>query len=171
MCAFLQRLSRLVHIVSHTAHPFLAHAQTPRPPPGCGVVNTTAPCGNVAPLTPSPAPPTAGPTQSPTTSSQLTVECGVVLEPSISNWAMGQCGNRTTADPRVFGPYTWRTLHRFMQHYPLSPSAETQEACVRFVNALPWLIPCPHCGYDFSQFIVDNIVSWGGGVGFLVHAL
>ncbi len=58
---------------------------------------------------------------------------------------------RTTADPRVFGPYTWRTLHRFMQFYPVAPTAQTQQSCVNFVNALPFLIPCPHCGYDFSQ--------------------
>lgn len=65
---------------------------------------------------------------------------------------------RTTADPRVFGPYTWRTLHRFMQHYPETPSSQTQTACVNFVNALPFLIPCPHCGYDFSQ--VSDRVKW-----------
>ena len=91
------------------------------------------------------------------------VECGVTLEPSISNWAVGVCGNRTTADPRVFGPFTWRTLHRFMQLYPVNPSNQTQEACVRFVNALPFLIPCPHCGYDFSQV--------GGWVGLSGDAL
>lgn len=74
---------------------------------------------------------------------------------------MGQCGVRTTADPRVFGPFTWRTLHKFAQHYPLAPSNQTQEACVNFINSLPFLIPCPHCGYDFSQFIVDNIEHAG----------
>jgi len=56
---------------------------------GCSIVNTTQPCGAVAPyLGPTPAPATL----SPTTSPQLMVECGVTLEPSISNWPIGQCG-------------------------------------------------------------------------------
>lgn len=55
----------------------------------CSVVNTTQPCGAVAPyLGPTPAPVTL----SPTTSPQLMVECGITLEPSISDWPMGQCG-------------------------------------------------------------------------------
>ena len=65
---------------------------TPQNKKGCAAVNTTAPCGNVAPRSPSPGPVTPAPTPSPTTAEQRTVECGVVLEPSISNWAMGQCG-------------------------------------------------------------------------------
>ncbi len=66
------------------------------PHTGCASVATTGACNDITPSTPSPAPPTPGPTQSPTASSELTVECGVVLEPSISDWAMGQCGTRTT---------------------------------------------------------------------------
>jgi len=55
----------------------------------CSVVNTTQPCGAVAPyLGPTPAPVTL----SPTTSPQLMVECGITLDPSISDWPMGQCG-------------------------------------------------------------------------------
>ncbi|GAB5037905.1 augmenter of liver regeneration [Nannochloropsis oceanica] len=120
----------------------------------CSAVNTTQPCGAVAPyLGPTPAPVTSSPTSSP----QLMVECGVTLQPSISDWPVGKCGNRTTGDPRVFGPYTWRTVHRFAQHYPVSPTPDVQEACVNFVNALPFLLPCPHCGYDLSEFIVANI--------------
>ncbi|TFJ83153.1 hypothetical protein NSK_005542 [Nannochloropsis salina CCMP1776] len=124
----------------------------------CQAVNTTEPCGTVAPyLAPTPAPLTA----SPTPSSELIVECGVVLPPSISDWPMGQCGNRTTGDPRVFGPYTWRTVHRFAQFYPIDPTTEVQEACVNFINALPFLLPCPHCGHDFVDFIVANLENAG----------
>lgn len=68
-------------------------------------------------------------------------------------------GNRTTGDPRVFGPYTWRTVHRFAQFYPIDPTTEVQEACVNFINALPFLLPCPHCGHDFVDVRLETRMS------------
>lgn len=118
---------------------------------GCNLVNTTQPCGSVQPNNPTGAPITPAPTLSPTTSSQLIVECGVTLEPSISPWGMGQCGNRTTEDPRVFGGPAWRTFHRFAEQYPQNPLPEVINGCVNFINALPYMIPCAHCGYALSQ--------------------
>jgi len=128
---------------------------------GCSYVNTSGSCGAIEPPTPPSSPPTQAPTEAPTSSSELMVQCGIALPPTISPWAMGKCGVRTTADPRVFGPFTWPTLHRFAEHFPLEPSNDTQNACVNFVNALPFMLPCPHCGYDFSHFIVGNIVANG----------
>lgn len=59
----------------------------------CSAVNTTQPCGAVAPyLGPTPAPVTSSPTSSP----QLMVECGVTLQPSISDWPVGKCGGFKT---------------------------------------------------------------------------
>lgn len=118
---------------------------------GCTYVNTTAPCGTIQPTSPSPGPLTAAPTSSPTSSSELMVQCGVPLPPSISDWPVGTCGKRTSADPRVFGPPTWRTLHIFAEHYPVQPLPDVQRGCVNFINALPFLLPCPYSGYGFSQ--------------------
>ena len=89
-------------------------------------------------------------------STQTIIECtGVPLE-SISNFAMGECGVRTTADPRVFGPPTWRTLHIAAQNYPTEPIDTVKAACVAFVNSVAYMLGCPHCGYDFIQFIKTN---------------
>ena len=59
--------------------------------------------------------------------SQTIIECTGVPLVSISNWAMGECGVRTTADPRIFGPPAWRAFHLFAQNYPTDPTGE----CVR----------------------------------------
>lgn len=83
------------------------------------------------------------------------VECGQTLT-SISDWPMGQCGNRATSDPRIFGPEAWRTFHRFAQNYPSEPDSTTQQACRNFLNAIPYMLPCGHCGYDFAEFIQTN---------------
>jgi hypothetical protein len=90
-----------------------------------------------------------------TTEEQLIIECDQKLD-SISDWPMGQCGSRTTADPRVFGPEAWITFHRFAQNYPKDPTDQTIQACIDFTKSIPYMLPCPHCGYDFKQFILAN---------------
>jgi len=86
---------------------------------------------------------------------QIIIECDKKLE-SISDWPMGQCGTRTTSDPRVFGPEAWITFHRFAQNYPERPNENTYDACTQFIRSIPYMLPCAHCGYDFSQFIKVN---------------
>ena len=75
-----------------------------------------------------------------------------------SNWGMGQCGTRISSDPRVFGPYTWRTLHRFAEHYPVAPTPSVKEACVNWINALPLIIPCAHCGNDLYEVSTKRLL-------------
>lgn len=64
---------------------------------------------------------------------------------------MGSCGTRVTTDPRTFGPDAWRMLHYFAENYPSQPGAQTQEACVNFLNAIPHILPCTLCGFDFAE--------------------
>lgn len=92
---------------------------------------------------------------------QTIIECTGVPLVSISTWAMGECGTRTTADPRIFGPPAWRAFHIFAQNYPAAPAATVKTACEAFVNAIPYMLPCPHCGYDFQQFIQANALYDG----------
>jgi hypothetical protein len=56
-------------------------------------------------------------------SNQVIIECTNTPLVSISNFAMGECGSRTTADPRIFGPPAWRAFHLFAQNYPTQPTA------------------------------------------------
>ena len=63
----------------------------------------------------------------------------------------GSCGSRVSWDPRVFGPHTWKTLHTFAVNYHSPPTEAAVDACTNFINALPYLIPCSHCAWDFGQ--------------------
>lgn len=83
--------------------------------------------------------------------SRLVVECGVPLPAYQNSFPMGSCGTRTTIDPRTFGPDAWTMLHYFAENYPAQPSAQTQEACVNFLNAIPQVLPCTLCGFDFAE--------------------
>ena len=38
---------------------------------------------------------------------------------------------------------------------PLPPSSQIR-SCISFVNSLPFLLPCPHCGFDLKSFIQTN---------------
>lgn len=68
----------------------------------------------------------------------------------------GYTGRVSSGDPRVFGPDAWRTLHRFSINYPQEPNVQAQAACQSFIQGLPYMIPCPHCGYHFLEFTVLN---------------
>ena len=66
-----------------------------------------------------------------------------------------------TADPRVFGPFAWRTIHTFARNYPNPPSQLAYEACVNFTYALAYMLPCGHCGRDFAEFVTTNAALSG----------
>lgn len=79
------------------------------------------------------------------------------LMPMISIMIVGECAhNATTGDPRVFGPDAWRTWHRFAHNYPIHPNPKTEKACVNWIRALPYMLPCTLCGLDFLDFITKN---------------
>lgn len=113
---------------------------------------------------PGPAAPTCTATNDPSytdqfdAASQVIIECTGTPLKSISNWAMGECGTRTSADPRIFGPPAWLTFHTFAQNYPAFPTADVKLSCAAFINAIPLMLPCPHCGYDFKSFLQTNIL-------------
>ena len=62
------------------------------------------------------------------------------------------CIYRTTADPRVFGPYVWPSLHMFAEHYPEHPTKLEQKKAKQFITSLPWMLPCYHCGCDLHHY-------------------
>ena len=66
------------------------------------------------------------------------------------------CGRLSQGDPRVFGPETWKTLHRFSAFYPQAPNDAAKEGCKNFMLGLPYLIPCGHCGHHLQEFVADN---------------
>ena len=73
----------------------------------------------------------------------------------------GSCATKDnhigTTDPRVFGPSLWRAFHLIAANFPSPPTDAAHQACVNFVMALPYLVPCRHCGWDLGKFIKRNI--------------
>jgi hypothetical protein len=81
---------------------------------------------------------------------RVLLECGQPLPSLPPDFPMGACGERSTADPRVWGPEAWRTLHVFAQNYPTDPSQQAIEACANFINALPFMLPSALAGYTMG---------------------
>jgi hypothetical protein len=80
---------------------------------------------------------------------------GVLLRP-------GSCESEiTTVDPRAFGPHLWRAFHMIGANFPCPPTQRAYEACINFTYALPYMLPCSHCGYHLGQFIQTNIAMSG----------
>ena len=65
--------------------------------------------------------------------------------------------DRSTTDPLVFGPYLWTAFHLIAAGY-LSPDGHQPPEIYRinakkFVQALPFMIPCGDCGWHFYEFL------------------
>lgn len=65
----------------------------------------------------------------------------------------GYCGPVFSANPRVFGPWLWQTLHVIAEFYPDVPNSATVVACQKFTSSLPLMLPCDHCGYHLNETI------------------
>lgn len=70
-----------------------------------------------------------------------------------------------SADPKVWGPFFWKTLHISAVHYPLQASPLVKERMKGRILAIPYEIPCSTCRPHASAFIeskkdeLDKIVS------------
>eukprot|EP00964_Phaeocystis_antarctica_P007517 scaffold4073_cov61-Phaeocystis_antarctica.AAC.4 len=75
--------------------------------------------------------------------------------------AVGTCTTKdkpaASTDPRVFGPTLWKAFHLIATNFPSPPTKAAHQACVAFIMALPYLVPCRHCGWDLGVFIKFNI--------------
>ena len=73
----------------------------------------------------------------------------------------GACATKdkpfATTDPRAFGPTLWKAFHMIAANFPSPPTKAAHQACVAFITALPYLVPCRHCGWDLGEFIKYNI--------------
>jgi len=69
------------------------------------------------------------------------------------------CANQLTSDPRIFGPEMWVTLHRIAANYPENPTYEAKSQLTSFINSLPYIIPCQHCGCHFLDFLEKNSLN------------
>lgn len=72
---------------------------------------------------------------------------------------------RNPADPKVWGPSYWYTLHTCAAFYPLSASPIVAERMKNRILAIPYEIPCSNCRVHAINHIekhrssLDKIVS------------
>jgi len=72
-----------------------------------------------------------------------------------------QLPERTTTNPLVFGPILWTTFHLIAAGYHTPngtdlngiPPAIYRVNAKKFIESLPFMIPCGHCGFHLHQFI------------------
>lgn len=71
--------------------------------------------------------------------------------------------SKNHADPRVWGPPYWYSLHNSSMYYPLEPSALVRETIKGRIKAIPFEIPCNTCRHHATAFIqeydLDKVVS------------
>lgn len=70
-----------------------------------------------------------------------------------------------TADPKVWGPHFWFTLHNSAAHYPEDASPLVRERMKGRILAIPYEIPCAVCRPHASAFVEKNRTSLDKIVG------
>lgn len=67
-----------------------------------------------------------------------------------------ECGEKSTLEPRVFGPGLWRSLHIFANFYPESPREDIKSHCVKFLQSLPIMLPDSSSGKNLLDFMLSH---------------
>ena len=60
-----------------------------------------------------------------------------------------------SASQPIFGPYLWISFHLIAENYPDTPNLATQNAAMKFISGIPWMLPCSDCGFHFKDYL-DN---------------
>jgi len=63
----------------------------------------------------------------------------------------------SVADPKVWGPGLWLTLHSGATKYPEKPSLIVIEKMKNFVLGIPYIIPCENCAEHSRSFIQSKL--------------
>ena len=69
--------------------------------------------------------------------------------------------DRTTTSPLVFGPTVWSALHIIAAGYHTPNGTDLDGTAPqiyrynakKFIEALPFMLPCGHCGYHLHEFL------------------
>ena len=64
--------------------------------------------------------------------------------------------DENTANPNVWGPHFWASLHISAAYYPFNPSEIVRERMKARILAIPYEIPCELCRTHASAFIEGN---------------
>jgi hypothetical protein len=75
------------------------------------------------------------------------------------------------ANPKIWGPPFWFTLHNMSAHYPMEASPIVQSRMKNRILAIPYELPCQNCRVHASAFIeskkesLDEIVKGRHSLG------
>ena len=83
----------------------------------------------------------------------------------------------SSSEPKIFGPVIWPGLHIMAENYPEVADRDHHMGCVKFLEGLPYMLPCGSCGSHLlkkenskSQLITEACNTRRGLRNFLVDA-
>jgi hypothetical protein len=68
-----------------------------------------------------------------------------------------RCSLVSSAEPTAWGPVAWMMLHTMAANYPIAPDDAHREGCKKFLEGLPYMLPCGECGYH----LLRQYEEWG----------
>jgi len=70
--------------------------------------------------------------------------------------SMKKCPEVKSSEPTVWGPISWHFLHTMSVNFPLMPNPKHQEGCRKFMEGLPYMLPCGDCGRHLQQTFSED---------------
>lgn len=61
------------------------------------------------------------------------------------------------ANPNVWGPAMWFSLHNGAIHYPNKASPQVKEGMKGFIRGIPYMLPCKSCSIHATNYIKSNM--------------
>lgn len=72
------------------------------------------------------------------------------------NLTYKQVMNENIANPKVWGPSFWFSLHNGSLSYPIKPNKIVSERMRGFILGIPYMLPCKSCSEHAIMFIEQN---------------
>ena len=70
--------------------------------------------------------------------------------------SMKECPIKPSAEPIVWGPTAWHFLHTSSVNYPVQAGPEHKAHCRKFLEGLPFMLPCGDCGQHLKEYFSDK---------------
>jgi len=81
-------------------------------------------------------------------------------------WGLEKCRNGKkpdmirTSEPKIFGPVIWPGLHIMAENYPEKADKKHIRGCQKFLEGLPYMLPCSSCGSHLLNYEKSGEERW-----------
>jgi hypothetical protein len=66
---------------------------------------------------------------------------------------------KTNINPKIWGPYIWKTIHFVAHGYPKNPTDEDKKAYITFYQNIMKVLPCDKCSISSQKLFIKSDIE------------